>query len=132
MVSYHSNVCRPIKRLLYDRELFRNTRCVPPPYRTRKCVSRNTCREWFVRSFGLLAQLLSGARKKRLPRMTVKSWRKGRIKNGSITAVIDIERNFFLKASFGLMQLHTPAGARDILSNLSDTFFVLFKHASPR
>lgn len=70
--------------------------------------------------------------KKRLPRMTVKSWRKGRIKNGSITAVIDIERNFFLKASFGLMQLHTPAGARDILSNLSDTFFVLFKHASPR
>lgn len=77
-------------------------------------------------------QLRCDARKKRLPRMAVKSWRKGRIKNGSITAVIDIERNFFLQARFGLLQLHTPAGARDILSNLSDTFFVLFKHASPR
>ncbi len=64
--------------------------------------------------------------------MTVKSWRERRVKNGSITAVIDIERNFFLQACFGFLQLHTPARTRDILSNLSDRFFVLFKYASPR
>ncbi|HBT6109777.1 hypothetical protein GZZ96_19645 [Klebsiella pneumoniae] len=50
--------------------------------------------------------------------MTVKSWRKGRIKNGNITAVIGIERDFFLQTRFRFMQLHTPAGARDIFRNL--------------
>ncbi|HBS6272927.1 TPA: hypothetical protein MAM22_005231 [Klebsiella pneumoniae] len=50
--------------------------------------------------------------------MTVKSWGKRRIKNGSITAVIGIKRDFFHQTRFGFLQLHTPAGARDIFRNL--------------
>lgn len=55
-------------------------------------------------SFGPLMQLRCDARKKRLPRMTIKSWCKRSVKNGSTTAVIDIKRNFFLQARFGFLQ----------------------------